>query len=157
MNKKFFVSIFVVGLVASLAGAGVYAVFTDAETSAGNVFTAGTVTISLGDSSWSTGFDNMKPGDTATFAITVGNEGTLPLDYTVTWTLGGDLSVGTDPCFVNQIRIDGAVTASDSLSVAGQGDRYDTIEIDVKMPLSAGDWYQGRSGTLDVTVSATQQ
>ncbi len=157
MNKKFFIAFFFIGIVASLAGAGVYAVFTDSQSSTGNVFTAGTVAISLGDSSWSTGFDNMKPGDTVTFAITVGNEGTLPLDYTVTWTLGGDLSLGTDPCFVNQIRIDGVVTASDSLSVAGQGDRYDTIEIDVKMPLTAGNWYQGRSGTLDVTVSATQQ
>lgn len=157
MDRKFITSIFIIGLVATLAGAGMYAVFTDIEQSTGNTFEAGTVIISLGASSWSTGFDNMKPGDTVTFTITVGNDGTLPLDYTITTVLSGDLSGGANPCFVKQIRVDGVVTATDSLSVAGQGDRYDTVEIDIKMPGAAGNWYQGRSGTLDVTFAATQQ
>lgn len=157
MDRKFITSIFIIGLVATLAGAGMYAVFTDIEQSTGNTFEAGTVIISLGASSWSTGFDNMKPGDTVTFTITVGNDGTLPLDYTITTVLSGDLSGGANPCFVKQIRVDGVVTATDSLSVAGQGDRYDTVEIDIKMPGAAGDWYQGRSGTLDVSFAATQQ
>lgn len=157
MDRKFITSIFIIGLVATLAGAGMYAVFTDIEQSTGNTFEAGTVIISLGASSWSTGFDNMKPGDTVTFTITVGNDGTLPLDYTITPVLSGDLSGGANPCFVQQIRVDGTPTATDSLSVAGQGDRFDTVEIDIKMPGAAGDWYQGRSGTLDVTFAATQQ
>ncbi|MHC3129017.1 MAG: hypothetical protein IBV52_02955 [Candidatus Bathyarchaeota archaeon] len=157
MNKKILLSILAIGLVASLAGAGLYAVFTDTESSTGNTFTAGKLDISLGTSSWSTGFDNMKPGDTVTFTITVGNDGTLPLDYTITPVLSGDLSTGTYGCFVQQIRVDSVVTASDSLSVAGQGDRYDTVEIDITMPLNAGNWYQERSGTLDVTFAATQQ
>jgi len=157
MDRKFLTAIFVIGLVATLAGAGMYAVFTDTETSTGNTFEAGTIIITPGDGSWSTGFDNMKPGDTVTFTITVGNDGSLPLDYTITPVLSGDLSLGVDACFVKQIRVDGAVTASDSLSVAGQGDRYDDVEIDIKMPYAAEDWYQGKSGTLDVTFTATQQ
>jgi len=157
MNRKILTAVFVIGLVASLAGVGVYSVFTDTESSTGNTFTAGTIIISLGACSWSTGFDNMKPGDTVTFTITVGNNGTLPLDYTITCVISGNLSLGTDACFVKQIRVDGVVTASDSLSVAGQGDRYDTVEIDIKMPYAAGNWYQNKSGTLDVTFAATQQ
>jgi len=157
MDRKFLTAIFVVGLVATLAGAGIYAVFTDTATSTGNNFAAGILDISAGTGSWSTGFDNMKPGDTVTFTITVGNDGTLPLDYTITTALSGDLSTGTYACFVQQIRVDTVVTASDSLSVAGQGDRYDTVDIDIKMPGAAGNWYQGKSGTLDVTFAATQQ
>lgn len=157
MDRKFITSIFIIGLVATLAGAGMYAVFTDAVSSTGNNFSAGLLDISAGTGSWSTGFDNMKPGDTVTFTITVGNDGTLPLDYTITTVLSGDLSGGANPCFVKEIRVDGTPTASDSLSVAGQGDRHDTVEIDIKMPGAAGNWYQGRSGTLDVTFAATQQ
>ena len=157
MNKKILIGIMTIGLVAMLAGTGLFAYFNDVETSTGNTFTAGKLDISLGTSSWSTGFDNMKPGDTVTFTITVGNDGTLPLDYTITPVLSGDLSGGANPCWVKEIRVDGVVTASDSLSVAGKGDRYDTVEIDIKMPLNAGNWYQERSGTLDVTFAATQQ
>lgn len=157
MDRKFLTAVLVIGLVATLAGAGIYAVFTDTATSTGNNFAAGILDISAGTGSWSTGFDNMKPGDTVTFTITVGNDGTLPLDYTITTVLSGDLSGGANPCFVQQIRVDTVVTATDSLSVAGQGDRYDTVEIDIKMPGAAGNWYQGRSGTLDVTFAATQQ
>jgi len=157
MDRKFLTAIFIIGLVATLAGAGVYAVFTDTEPSTGNNFSAGLLDISAGTGSWSTGFDNMKPGDTVTFTITVGNDGTLPLDYTITTVLSGDLSGGANPCFVKETRVDGTPTTSDSLSVAGQGDRYDTVEIDIKMPGAAGNWYQGKSGTLDVTFAATQQ
>ena len=157
MNRKFLTAVLVIGLVATLAGAGVYAVFTDTESSTGNAFTAGTIIITPGDGSWSTGFDNMKPGDTVTFTIIVGNDGTLPLDYTITTALSGDLSLGTNGCFVVGTWVDGTPTASDSLSVVGQGDKYDTVDIDVTMPLEADDWYQGKSGTLDVTFAATQQ
>lgn len=160
MDRKIITSIFVIGLVATLSGAGMYAVFTDSATSAGNTFKAGTLDISLGTSSWSTGFDNMKPGDTVTFTITVGNDGTLPLDYTIDPVLSGDLAGGSYPCTVTQVRVDGAVPTphrTGSLSVAGGGDRYDTVEIDVTMPSDAGNWYQGRSGTLTVTFAATQQ
>ena len=157
MDRKFLTAIFIIGLVATLAGAGMYAVFTDTEKSTGD-FKAGTLDISLGSASWSTGFDNMKPGDTVTFTITVGNDGTLPLDYTITPVLSGDLSTGTYGCWVKAIRVDTvAYSPPESLSVAGGGDRYDTVEIDIKMPLAAGDWYQGRSGTLTVTFAATQQ
>jgi len=156
MDRKFLTAILVIGLVATLAGAGMYAVFTDTETSTGD-FAAGLLDISAGTGSWSTGFDNMKPGDTVTFTITVGNDGTLPLDYTIAPVLSGDLSGGANPCWVKETRVDGTPTTSDSLSVAGQGDRYDTVDIDIKMPGAAGNWYQGKSGTLTVTFAATQQ
>jgi len=149
MNKQILLSILVIGLVATLAGAGVYAVFTDTESSTGNAFTAGTIIITPGDGSWSIGYDNMKPGDTVTFTITVGNGGTLPLDYTITPALSGELS---PVCSVSEIRVDTVVTTDDSLIVGGS----DIVEIDITMETD-DNWYQGKSGLLTVTFAATQQ
>lgn len=41
MDTKILTAVFVVGLVATMAGAGIYAYFSDTETSSDNVFTAG--------------------------------------------------------------------------------------------------------------------
>jgi len=159
MDRKFLTAIFVIGLVATLAGAGVYAVFTDTATNTGNEFTAGTLAIGLETKSWSTGFDNMKPGDTVTFTITVRNDGSLPLDYTITTVLTGELiTLGSNPCGVSAIRVDtAAYTPPETLSVEGGGDWKDTVNIDITMPSAAGNTYQGKSGTLTVTFDATQQ
>jgi predicted ribosomally synthesized peptide with SipW-like signal peptide len=47
MDKKILVSVMVIGLVAALAGAGLYAYFSDVETSTGNTFTAGTLDLTV--------------------------------------------------------------------------------------------------------------
>lgn len=158
MNKKILLSILVIGLVASLAGVGLYAIFTDTETGTGT-FTAGTLDISVPSASWSTGFDNMKPGDTVTLTITVRNDGTLPLYYTITTALTGDLAtIGSNPCVVSDIRVDTvdyAPPPPETLSVEGQGDWEDTVDIDITMPIEAGDTYQGKSGLLTATFDAT--
>lgn len=41
MDRKILTAVFVIGLVATMAGAGIYAYFSDTETSSDNVFTAG--------------------------------------------------------------------------------------------------------------------
>jgi len=45
--RKILTAIFVVGLVATIAGAGIYAYFSDTETSTSNIFTAGTLDLKV--------------------------------------------------------------------------------------------------------------
>lgn len=101
--------------------------------------------------------DLLVPGATITFMLRARSTGTLPLDYTVEPVLSGDLALGTQPCYVSEVRVDGVRTLQDSLSAAGGPDEEDLIEIDVTMPWEAGSEYQGQSGELVVTVNATQQ
>ena len=145
--KKILISLMAIALVVGLVGAGVVASFSDTETNADNTFTAGTLNIALGTSSWSAGFDNMKPGDTVTFTLPVNNVGSLPLNYTVTTTLSGTLAEGTNP--YTQVT----APTSGSLGVGGSVN----IVVGITMPAAAGNEYQGQSGTLTVTIDAVQQ
>ena len=99
--RKILTSIFIVGLVAIMVGAGIYAYFTDTETSTENTFTAGTLDLKVSHSSsgpWTDGvtgtwtLSNMKPGDeTSTGTVFFKNFGsissstmTITCDYSVT-------------------------------------------------------------------------
>jgi len=83
MDKKILVSMMVIGLVATLAGAGLYAYFSDTETTTENKFQAGTLDITLYDAEgnpvesaiWT--FTNLKPGDVFNVAFIVENTGSL--------------------------------------------------------------------------------
>jgi len=72
----------VIGLVAALAGAGIYAYFSDTETSTGNTFTAGTMNLLLNDidggitATWKSP-DNWSPGKTVTGEIILTNGGSV--------------------------------------------------------------------------------
>lgn len=92
MDKKILASMMVIGLVATLAGAGLYAYFSDTETSSENTFTAGTLDISLGESETpEISMDNMAPGDvTGDWVITITNDGSLPLAWFGDWIITGD-------------------------------------------------------------------
>jgi predicted ribosomally synthesized peptide with SipW-like signal peptide len=83
MDKKILVSMMVIGLVATLAGAGLYAYFNDVEKSEGNVFTAGTIDISVdGENPWvktySTFLSDVKPSEIREFTFVITNVGTNP-------------------------------------------------------------------------------
>ena len=155
--QKILISLMAIALVVGLVGAGTMAYFSDTETSSGNTFTAGTLNIALGTTSWSANFSNMKPGDTVTSTIPVNSTGSLPLDYTITTSLSGNLTWGAHPCTVTSVRVDGTSTSSDSLTAAGGTDESDVVAIDITMPAAAGNEYQGQSGTLTVTIYAVQQ
>jgi predicted ribosomally synthesized peptide with SipW-like signal peptide len=90
MQKKILVSMMVIGLVATLAGAGLYAYFSDTETSTGNVFTAGTLDIKLadGDEAYSDGVtatwkspSNWAPGESVPAELRIYNDGSVDADY----------------------------------------------------------------------------
>ena len=99
--RKILTAIFVIGLVATMAGAGIYAYFSDTETTNDIIFTAGTLDLKLSHSSagpWTDGvtgtwtLSNMKPGDeTPTGSVFFKNFGSvtsstmeITCSYTVT-------------------------------------------------------------------------
>ncbi len=62
--SKIIISLMTIALVAALVGGGVYAYFSDTETSTGNVFTAGTLNLDLTDAS-----DDGTESETATWVF----------------------------------------------------------------------------------------
>jgi predicted ribosomally synthesized peptide with SipW-like signal peptide len=90
MDKKILVSVMVIGLVAALAGAGLYAYFNDTETSSNNTFTAGTLDLTVNGPGFSAPItlSNMKPGDdTGYYKWVLKNAGTLPGKISVTFSV----------------------------------------------------------------------
>jgi predicted ribosomally synthesized peptide with SipW-like signal peptide len=103
MDKKILVSVMVIGLVAALAGAGLYAYFSDTETSGENTFQAGTLDLKVGGQDdpnvAHVTIDNIKPGwSMATYSWRVKNTGNLPglLWFEVTPIINKDNGV-TEP------------------------------------------------------------
>ena len=77
-----FFSVAVTTVTVGLTGA----LFTDTEAVGGNTFTAGTVDIAAAPASAVVSFSNMAPGDEAVGAVTVTNDGSLEMRYSITST-----------------------------------------------------------------------
>ena len=76
MDRKILLGILMIGLVAALAGAGIFAYFSDTETSTGNVIVAGTIDLSL---TGSFTFTDVKPcEDFEEVTVTFRNVGQNP-------------------------------------------------------------------------------
>jgi len=173
MSKRWKVAMIIAALAVAAFGAiGTYAWFSDTATLEGKTFATGTVKIRLEKvvPPWRwwpwprpeapipcAEVRNMKPGDTITFRVAVESVGTLPLDYTIEPSLQGPLAEGDNPCYISEVRVDEVVTMDDSLSAEGGDDPADLVEIDITMPIEAGSEYEGESGQLVATFSATQQ
>lgn len=89
MNRKMLAAFLLIGLAATIAGAGLYAYLVDTETSTGNMFASGTFDLKIrnGDESWKDGvvstwtMSNMKPGDTCSGIVGLKREGTISADH----------------------------------------------------------------------------
>jgi len=154
MKTRIYVSMLVIALTAALIGGATMAVFTDTETSVGNTFTAGTVDITVGTTTLAVNSGNMAPGDTRSGSFEVTNAGTLALRFDVTavgagalFTVQGD-APGNTPATV-------ALTANHTDVVLAPGGAA-TVTFDVTLPLTAGNAYQGDSGTVTLTIVAEQ-
>jgi predicted ribosomally synthesized peptide with SipW-like signal peptide len=96
MDKKILVSVMVIGLVAALAGAGLYALFNDTETSGENTFQAGTLDLEAGGPGFSQPItvSDMKPGDSAPstgyYKWVLKNAGSIPGKLSVTFNIISD-------------------------------------------------------------------
>jgi spore coat-associated protein N len=101
INKKILTSVFMIGLLAFGLGWGTYSYFSDTETSTGNVFTAGTINIKIGDNdpwtdTYSAFLSDVKPSENRwiTFVITnpEGNPVKVWKRIVVTGCTGGTLT-----------------------------------------------------------------
>jgi predicted ribosomally synthesized peptide with SipW-like signal peptide len=82
MDKKILLSVMMIGLVAALAGAGLYAYFSDTETSSGNYFSAGTLDLKVDGKEdpdvVHITIDNIAPGWGGEYYWRLKNTGSLP-------------------------------------------------------------------------------
>jgi predicted ribosomally synthesized peptide with SipW-like signal peptide len=107
LNKKMLLSVLIIGVVATVAGAGTWAAFSDSETSTGNTFTAGTLDLKLNGADGISGFNigNVAPKDQGTAGtITIKNAGTI----------SGDLIVSSANIVENENDMNDAEQAVDS-------------------------------------------
>jgi predicted ribosomally synthesized peptide with SipW-like signal peptide len=89
MKTKLYLVVLAVLLAAALAGGATMAIFTDAEANTGNTFTAGTLTMRVGDGGAVMRIDvpNMAPGDvTPYYRWVIRNTGSLPGRLSVTFS-----------------------------------------------------------------------
>lgn len=112
--RKILISAMVIGLVCALIGAGVYAVFSDTETSTGNTFTAGTLNLVPSTSGTGPGgkytvteggdgvngkvvFIKLAPGDSGSITWTLQNDGNLDGTLTMPSTATFDENGSNEP------------------------------------------------------------
>jgi predicted ribosomally synthesized peptide with SipW-like signal peptide len=79
-TKRILMSLMTIALVGALVGGGVYAYFSDTETSTGNTFTAGTLDLNLDGGNTNVvkfTVGNVKPGDSGGGTWTVANVGSI--------------------------------------------------------------------------------
>jgi len=184
MNKRIVTSLFVIALAAALVGGATMAWFTDSAKVEGNSFTAGTLDIEVEGDAFNVG--NMAPGDTETTYIYVKNAGSLDmlfkaeLDNEVDGGLKSALNVKVTgrpaeiqsvdgynlygPA-VEYVLFDGSLsnfTGLDNLAAWINNDDplwpgYAAVfKIEVTLPTTAGNEYQGKSYSADLKFSATQ-
>ena len=120
--SRILVVLLVVGVVAASLGVASNAIWTDSDDVAGNTFSTGTLSLSTSPTSaiWPAVSDG-APGDRATGALTVTNDGTLDLRYAVTGSntnatlaAGMNLRIGLQgggSCDFPYHNIDGTTTA----------------------------------------------
>ena len=140
--RKILTAIFVVGLVATIAGAGTFAYFSDTRSSSENTFTAGTLdlqTMAWNSLVWSDGVTatwtatNMKPGDEFPFNVEfVGlrRAGTLtPSSLEITCDYSVLPEAATEPdgmaqhMIITRFRYNGINYLDDIADVDGDGEK----------------------------------
>ncbi len=161
------------------------AVFTDTETVGANTFTAGTVDIAAAPASAVVSFSDMAPGDVSVGGVTVTNDGSLEMRYSVTSTttentlaaqLDLTIKTGVTTCTTAGFDTDGFVQygPADLGSVAGvdvigdptqgaqAGDRVlqasnnEALCIRVSLPITTGNSFQGLTTSATLNFSAEQ-
>jgi predicted ribosomally synthesized peptide with SipW-like signal peptide len=106
MMSKILISLMTIALVGALVGGGIYAYFSDTETSTGNTFSAGTLDLNLDSGNTNVvkfNVSNASPGSSGGGTWTVTNAGTTD-GYLDLETVGITQGIGTttDPELVNE-------------------------------------------------------
>lgn len=170
--KKIVLSLAVIAVVATVAIGVTRAYFSDTETSTGNTFTAGTLDISVNSQNpWSQNgqysFANLEPSDSKDINVTLQNTGTNPV---VIWKKVKVTETDTlSTQFIYSMKIGGndnikkawGVKVSDVNDLwipIGRLNAGDTLAVDQNYYFNetAGNEYQGKTMTIDITFYADQ-
>lgn len=95
--KRILISLMTIAVVGALVGGGIYAYFSDTETSTGNTFTAGTLDLNLDGGNTNVvkfTVDYVKPGDSGGATWTVANVGNI-LGYLDLESISVSEAIGT--------------------------------------------------------------
>lgn len=84
MLKRTLIGLVAIGILASFMGIGGFSLFTATTDNDGNAFTSGSVEISTSPATAFLTLLNMAPLDTVTAQLTVSNDGSLPMRYSMT-------------------------------------------------------------------------
>lgn len=92
-RKWLYISVLGVGLLAGAPWAATQAVWTDSDSVGANAFSTGSVTLSTNPTTALVTFSGMTPGDSVTAPVTVSNDGTMQLRYSVRTTISGSTTL----------------------------------------------------------------
>jgi predicted ribosomally synthesized peptide with SipW-like signal peptide len=164
LKKKLVMAVFTAIFGASLIGAGTSAIYTSQADNTGNTFASGTLVVELDkDSTQGEHYfdvDNMAPGDTEEAIMTVSNTGSLDLRFDLSHTF--DINVGTlgNALEVKYYTHDGnawvEVTNPTDANIEVASLSSVDVKVEVTLPLSTNDDYQGESTMMKIQVDAEQ-
>lgn len=170
------------GLVAAVGASGTLAYWTDSVTVSGTTLSAGTLDLRVNGSDTVTGFTTMNiatlvPGNTTAAVLTVTNNGTAPLRYSLDAAATNADGKGLGAALTVKITADAATTGSSpsvtcaGSALAGSGSAFaadlvpaasprqlaagasETLCVQATLPSNAASSLQG--ATTDVTFTAT--
>jgi len=118
--SRILISFMTIALVGALIGGGVYAYFSDTETSTGNVFTAGTLNLALTDAS-----DDGTESETATWVFSDIAPGTPGGGARLTITNAGSMTGYLDLSSVTVTNAENYDLTTDEAEAAVDGDTSD--------------------------------
>lgn len=144
--RRILLSFMTIALVSALIGGGVYAYFSDTETSTGNTFTAGTLDLQVGSA------------DPCTETLTVGNLKPTDSGTAASWltqnigSVTGDLSIQLGAITNNEnTRSEVEIAAGDTTDTTGElGTLLEVafwMDADKSGDWSSGDYYLKSDGT----------
>jgi spore coat-associated protein N len=99
MKRKILLSIIIIGVVGALIGAGVFAYFSDTESSTGNTFTAGTLNLQVGSADPATETITVSDtygGDSGSYDWLLKNDGSIAGSLDVTFSAIVDAENGVN-------------------------------------------------------------
>jgi hypothetical protein len=153
MHKKILLGLLGIGLLATLAGIASIAVFTDQEAAGGNLFTTGSVDLSIAPTSAIVTLSGMAPGDSITDDVVVTNAGTLQFRYAVSSSATNADALALKDALtltIKTIDVTGPGTPCDDFD----GTQLYTGDLDSTAGLLIGDPAQG-DDTGDRTLAAS--
>ena len=174
LNKKMLLSILMIGMVATVAGAGTWASFSDTGTSSGNTMTAGTLDMVLANNNddfsddviatWASpaGF---KPGDNISSVLKFSNNGTVDSHHIwfylegVNHASNGDSSNLMNAIIITDLheRFNGVTTGNQATTLATQVGDHDNILTLAEFCSSAYYTFDDQSTDDDVIAAGNQE